>query len=66
VIEIIDEIDLFAFREYEDKGRKTNIFQETLLLGIDPILDNMVQEGVYNLRAMLRKNNQFEIENDIS
>ena len=65
-LDILDELDLFAFSEIQVKGFKTNALVEGLSRGFESIIDYGLRDGYVNIRAILKKNNIFEIENDIS
>lgn len=47
-------------------GRKTNALLEAFNLGIDLVSDYFLNEDYFNIRSTLKKNNPFEIENEIS
>lgn len=63
---MLDDLDLFAFSEVMLEGRKTNALIEALARGFDTIIDYAFNDGYINVRSILKKNNLFEIENDIA
>lgn len=48
------------------KTRKTNILVEALNRGLNEVSEYIWGEGLSNIRAALKKNNQLEIENEVS
>jgi hypothetical protein len=67
ILDILDELDLHAFSEihYQDKS-KSNALIESLKVGLTRVLDYAYNDGFINIRAVLKKNNVFEIENEVA
>ena len=66
LLNLLDELDLFAFCEIEIQGKKTNALIEALSRGLEAVLDYAFNDGFINIRSVLKQNNVFEIENDIA
>ena len=73
-LELMQELDLFLFREIKVKNpivdggkeRRTNILEEAMHRGFSSMIDYIFNEGFSNVRAVLRKKNSLEIENEIT
>jgi hypothetical protein len=65
-LDLLDELDLFAFTELKINGRATNALNESLTKGLEVIVDYAFNDGFINIRSVLKNNNVFEIENDIA
>ena len=74
VIELMQDLDLFLFREITVKNRKieggkarrTNILVEAMHRGFDKIVDFIFSEGFSNVRSAMKLNNPLEIENEVA
>jgi hypothetical protein len=67
LLDKLDELDLFAFTPYEQEdGTSTNILIEALKVGLTGVLDYAFNDGFINIRAVLKRNNVFEIENEVA
>jgi hypothetical protein len=65
-LDLLDDLDLFAFSELQINGEKSNALLEGLNRGFSSIIDYAFTEGFVNVRATLKKSNIYEIENDVS
>ncbi len=67
ILDLLDELDLHAFTEYHSPdNKKTNALIDSLNAGLIGILDYAYNDGFINIRAVLKKNNVLEIENEIA
>ena len=74
VIELMQDLDLFLFREITVKNRKieggkarrTNVLVEAMHRGFDKIVDFIFSEGFSNVRCAIKLNNPLEIENEVA
>lgn len=67
ILDLLDELDLHAFTEYHSPANtKTNALIDSLNAGLTGILDYAYNDGFINIRAVLKKNNVLEIENEIA
>jgi hypothetical protein len=74
VIELMQDLDLFLFREITVKNkrveggkpRRSNILVEAMHRGFDKIVDFIFSEGFSNVRSAMKLNNPLEIENEVA
>ena len=74
MIELMQDLDLFLFREITVKNpkidggkpRRTNILVEAMHRGFDKIVDFIFSEGFSNVRSAMKLNNPLEIENEVA
>lgn len=66
LLDIIDDLDLLALGPLSLNGKDTNVLLESLRLGLDPVVDYFMSEDYFNIRAALKRNNAFELDNEIS
>jgi hypothetical protein len=65
-MDLIDELDLFAFCDIVVDGRRTNALVESLSLGLLSLIDYCFSDGYINVRSVLRKINKYEISHELS
>ena len=73
-LELIRDLDLFLFKDItvsnkgvdNGKPRQTNVLIEAMHRGFVTVVDYIFREGFTNIRAILKKNNQLEIENEVA
>ena len=71
---MVDKLDLFQLQEISvrnqrveaGKFRKTNILVEAMHRGFMKMVEFIFSEGYTNIRAILKKNNNLEIENEVA
>jgi len=63
---MLEELDLFAYREITVNGEQTNALLESLMLGIECLINYSFFDGFINVRSILRIVNKFEIHNELS
>jgi hypothetical protein len=64
----LNELDLFAFCELEvgSEGQRTNPLLEVLSQGMDDMVEYIFDKDFINVRSVLKRNNFYEIDNDIA
>ena len=63
VLDLLDELDLFAYTKFTDKvGKETNALKESLRQGLEGVVNYTFNEGYDNIRAILKQSNCYEIE----
>ena len=65
-LQILDDLDLFAFSEITVNGKQTNALLEALEFGLDKMIDYCFDEGFINIRSILRRTNRYEVNNVLS
>lgn len=72
-MQLVQDLDLFLFRKITVRNkhieggrpRETNVLIEAFHRGFDSIIDYVFSEGYSNIRAVLKKSNPLEIENQV-
>lgn len=73
-LELVQDLDLFLFKEItvknraieQGKPRSTNVLLEMLHRGFSTVTDYIFTEGYSNVRAVLKKKNSLELENEVA
>lgn len=67
LLDLLDELDLHAFSEIQTPEKtKSNALIESLSIGLNNVLDYAYNDGFINIRAVIKRNNVFEIENEVA
>lgn len=70
----MQDLDLFLYKEIQvrnknienGKPRKTNVLIEAMHCGFEQMIDYIFSESFSNIRAIVKRNNQLEIENEVA
>lgn len=65
-LSILEDLDLFAFTPITVNKKLTNVLKEALNHGFEKMVEYIFAEGFTNIRALLKVNNCFEFENEVS
>jgi hypothetical protein len=68
-IDILEILDLSLLREFvinSAANRKSNVLVEALNRNFKIMYEHILTEGYSNVRAVLKRNNRLEIENEVA
>jgi hypothetical protein len=67
LLDMLDDLDLHTFTEIQTgKNKKSNALIESLTIGLTKVLDYAFNDGLINIRAVMKKNNFYEIKNELA
>jgi hypothetical protein len=67
LLDLMDDLDLHTFTEIQTgQNKKSNALIESLTIGLTKVLDYAFNDGLINIRAVMKKNNFYEIKNELA